>query len=131
MIAKQRQHVVNLLHGPEHEYWKLRVAAQLRSSGYEVAVDEPIGGGETIDLVATRNTERLAVEIEAGMSDVLAHVRRCVAAGYASIHILATRSAVASQLRRVLHSAECPSTVDISVVDALRFVQTLASPVGR
>lgn len=125
-----RQHVEHLLYGPEHEYWKLRVAAHLRSSGYEVAVDAPVGSGRTIDLVATGSSERLAVEIEASTSEVVENVRKCLAAGYASIRVLATRGDLASELRSQLRSAESLSAADVRVVDASRFVQA-PSPPGR
>jgi hypothetical protein len=121
--SSMRQHVASVLSNPEHEYWKLRVAARLQSSAYEVAVEQPIGEGETIDLVATRSTERVAVEIETDPSDVLANVRKCVAAGYESIQVLATPSTLASRLRSELRRAEFASSINVSVVDALRFVQ--------
>jgi len=118
-----RQHVVTVLGNPEHEYWKLRVAARLQSSGYEVAVEQPIGAGKTIDLVATRSAERVAVEIETDPSEVLANVGKCVAAGYESIQVLATSSTLASRLRSELRGTKWAPSVNVSVVEVLRFVQ--------
>jgi len=40
-----------------------------------------IGRGKTVDLVAVRNGERTALEIEIGRSDVAANVRKCLETG--------------------------------------------------
>ena len=64
------------LGGPEHRYWKRRLAEHLRANGYEVVEEHPVGGGKTIDLVASRDGRRIAVEVETGKgSDALE--RRC------------------------------------------------------
>jgi len=40
------------LGGPEHRYWKKRLAEHLRACGYDVTEEYSIGGGKAIDLVA-------------------------------------------------------------------------------
>jgi hypothetical protein len=67
--------------GPVHTYWKRRLAEHLRARGYEVTDEYPIGGGKTIDLVATRDGKRIAFEIETGHSDGAANVTKCLNAG--------------------------------------------------
>jgi hypothetical protein len=46
------------LGGPEHRYWKKRLAEHLRAGGYDVTEEYPIGGGKTIDLVAEQDGKR-------------------------------------------------------------------------
>jgi len=60
--------------GPEHEYWKYRIAEHLRNKGYEIEIESPIGEGKTIDIVASKDGQRLAIEIETGKSDVFENV---------------------------------------------------------
>ena len=42
------------------------VAEHLRSIGYKVEEEAPIGGGKTIDLVATRKGNRAVVNLQSG-----------------------------------------------------------------
>jgi hypothetical protein len=69
------------LGGPEHRYWKRRLADHLRDRGYNVTEEYPLGGGKAIDLLAVRDGQRLAIEIETGKSDAAANVRKCIQAG--------------------------------------------------
>lgn len=64
-----------------HLYWKEKVAAKLRDSGYAVQEEYSIGNGKTIDLIAGKNGRRIAMEIETGASDALANTRECLDAG--------------------------------------------------
>jgi len=69
------------LGGPEHRYWKRRLAEHLSACGYDVTEEYPLGGGKAIDLLAVRDGQRLAIEIETGKSDAAANVRKCIQAG--------------------------------------------------
>jgi len=61
----------------EHEYWKRLVAEQYRAKGYKVEEEFPIGNGKAVDLVATKDGKRIALEIETGKSDANENVRKC------------------------------------------------------
>ena len=84
--------------GIEHQYWKEKVAAKLRECGYSVQEEYPIGNGKTIDLVASKDGKRIAVEIETGKSDALANIRKCLDAGFGEIMSVATTA----QLKKVV-----------------------------
>ncbi len=106
------------LGGPEHRYWKHRVAEHLASCGYTVEQEVPIGGGKTVDLVAARDGERIAFEIETGKSDAAANVSKCLDAGMNEVIVVATsvqaKHAIANTLRR--HP-------DVSVLSAVETIQ--------
>ena len=91
--------------GPEHRYWSRVLADHLKSQGYDVAEEVPIGGGKTIDIVATRDGKRIAFEIETGKSDVVANVRKCLDADLDRVIVVA----ISDQVRRVLARAVWPS----------------------
>ena len=78
------------LGGPEHRYWKKRLAEHLRGEDYDVTEEYPLGGGKTIDLVAARNGRLVAYEIETGKSDVTANVRKCLGAEVDKVVVVAT-----------------------------------------
>ena len=90
------------LGGPEHRYWKRRLAEHLRASGYEVAEEYPLGGGQAIDLVATKGRQRTAFEVETGKSDAAANVKKCLAAGFERVVAVATSAAVLQGLARIV-----------------------------
>ena len=90
------------LGGPEHRYWKKRLADHLRGNGYEVAEEFAVGGGKTIDLVAMRDGRRIAVEVETGKSDAAANVEKCLAVGFQRVVVVATSASVLHTLARTV-----------------------------
>jgi len=62
-------HISHRTGGPDHEYWKGKLADYFRERGYRVTEEKPIGGGKTVDLVAESDEERIAIEVETGKSD--------------------------------------------------------------
>ena len=84
---------------PVHRYWKARLAKHLRSCGYEVTEEFPVGGGKTIDLMAMRDGKRIAVEIETGNSDVEANLEKCRREGLQRVVVVATSVRVKRKLQ--------------------------------
>ena len=54
--------------GPEHEYWKHKIAEKLRAEGYELELEKQTDG-HYADIVAKRDGKTMAVEVESGKSD--------------------------------------------------------------
>jgi hypothetical protein len=69
----------------EHEYWKKLVAEDYRRKGFTVEEEVPIGGGRAVDLVASKEGRRIAIEIETGMSDAEGNVKKCKDAGFETV----------------------------------------------
>lgn len=88
---RQKGHTVNdaKAGGPEHEYWKQKVAEHFRSQGYQVELEKPLASGHVVDAVATKGDERILVEVETGKSDALANVQRCLGEQPTKVIVLA------------------------------------------
>jgi len=71
--------------GPEHEYWKHRIAHFLRCKGYTVEIEKPIGAGKTVDIVASRDKESMAFEIETGKSDLDENMQKNICCDFSRI----------------------------------------------
>jgi hypothetical protein len=76
--------------GAEHEFWRKKIAEHLKAEGYEVTEEFPIGQGKTIDLVAEKPGERIAVEIETGKSNPSANIEKCMTSNFACIWVVFT-----------------------------------------
>ena len=87
--------------GEEHEAAKRQVLMILRRSGWLCQDEAPIGGGRTLDVLASKTGRRIAVEIETGKSDALHNVRRAIESGIPEVLVVATSSAVLSRLRNL------------------------------
>jgi len=61
---------------PEHELWKKKVAEYLKTRGYEVEEEKHIGERKFTDVVARKDGENIAVEIETGKSDVIHNINK-------------------------------------------------------
>lgn len=93
--------------GPEHRYWARTIADHLKRQGYEVTEESPVGGGKAIDIVATQNGKRMALEIETGKSDVNANVEKAISADIKTIYIIATSTQVKRTIERKLINHSC------------------------
>jgi len=114
-------HFAPRLGGPEHRYWKKRLAELLKAKGYEVVEEYPLGGGLAIDIVASRDGKMVAVEVETGRSDAKTNALKCLMVGMDLTIIAAT----SENLReRFIH--QLPQDPRLRVVSAYNFTQTTA-----
>ena len=117
------------LGGPEHRYWKRRLAEHLSACGYDVTEEYPLGGGKAIDLLAVKNGQRLAIEVETGKSDAAANVRKCLNAGFRQVVVVTThgKNGLARALQR-----EDGSVLRMTGTEALaHFSPAANAPPGR
>ena len=54
----------------EHRYWARRAADMFADRGFEVTHEYAVQGNGTVDVLAERPGERIAIEIETGKSDI-------------------------------------------------------------
>lgn len=80
-----------------HAYWKRWYASMLERRGFEVHIEAARNGGHA-DITATKDGQRIAVEIETGKSDVVANVRLGLQAHFSLIVVAVTER---SQLDRI------------------------------
>jgi hypothetical protein len=60
----------------EHEYWKYRVGEYYRKKGYKVTFEYKIGDRKSVDVVAEKDANRIAIEIETGKSDSIYNIKK-------------------------------------------------------
>ena len=86
--------------GLVHEYWKHKIAADLRAKGMDVQVEASLETGGMVDILVQTEDGPRAIEIETGKSDVNANVEKCVEAGI-PVTVVATDRAVQKQLSMI------------------------------
>jgi len=101
--------------GLVHEYWKHRIADELRAKGLKVEVEAPLKTGGTVDILVHTKDGPRAIEIETGKSDAKANVEKCEREGI-PVTLVATEREVAQVLRRQLPE-ETPIS---SIIDVFR-----------
>jgi len=107
----------------EHEYWKHKAAGKIEALGWTVTLEKPVNG--YTDLVAERNGEKIAVEIETGKSDWRANLRKNLDKGFRKILILATSPETQENIRsRLSEEFHFTETLDIQVEQAQSFVES-------
>jgi hypothetical protein len=74
---------------PLHEFWRRHTIATLERQGYKVEREVRIPGDGTVDLCATREDQRLAVEIETGASDIKGNLRKALEDGFTGVIVVA------------------------------------------
>ena len=104
-----------------HEYWKNFYAAMLRDDGYEVELEAPRKTGR-VDVLARKDGEQIAIEIETGKSDAVWNVKQDLLARCNKVLVVVTDESVMDKVFMQLWSAGLiiPKRVSIVVRDGLR-----------
>lgn len=106
-LTKRARNALNLnstdpQHGSiVHEYWKRYYAQRFREQGYQVELEVPRKSGR-VDVVAIKNKEKIAIEIETGKSDFLRNIRQNLAAKYNKIIVVATDKKAFERIEKIL-----------------------------
>ena len=64
--------------GLEHRYWQDKLVDHYEQRGYEVHREKTVGD-HSVDLVATKGKEVIAIEVETGKSNFEENIRACLA----------------------------------------------------
>ncbi len=89
-----------------HEYWKRRYADLYRGQSYLVEIEAPRpDAAGRVDVLARRDHETVAIEIETGKSDVVQNVRQDLRAGFTRVLVVATNKASLDRVERQLAAA--------------------------
>ncbi len=102
----------------EHEYWKHKVAEKLKSDGWTVALEEPVNG--YADILAEKDGQKIAVEIETGKSDWRANVEKNRQNGITTVIIVATNGEAFEKIS--IGVKKTIQKINIHVVQAQEFV---------
>lgn len=101
--------------GIEHRYGVFNARRYFENLGYATATEVKTPDGHFIDLVATRQGEAIACEIETGSSDILNNARSAFAAGYKTLHVLATNYDAVQIANRLLAKYPTPPGSTLAV----------------
>lgn len=96
--------------GLEHEYWKSRVAEHFRRKGYRVVEEYPVGEGKAVDLVAMKDKEMVAIEIETGKSDAIYNIQKDLKIGFGTIYCFVLDEKVKQKIEGMLSNLELDNT---------------------
>ena len=87
----------------EHQYWYHQSKIHYEKKGYGVLEELPLGNGKTVDLVAIKGKEKIAIEVETGKSDVVGNIRKCLAGSFTKIVVLATSTKARARIHHLLN----------------------------
>jgi len=86
--------------GLAHLYWQERLEEHYLSLGYTVEREKRING-HNVDLVASKENERIAIEVETGRSNFTENIRQCLKErSFTSIVIACISQAVAERISK-------------------------------
>lgn len=85
--------------GLEHQYWQNKLAEHYEGMGYHVE-KEKSPNGHTVDIVADKGKQRIAIEIETGKSNYMENIENCLSKKqYTAILVACTTKQVAERIR--------------------------------
>ena len=90
--------------GITHEFWKNKYAQILKNEGFDITFEKSIGDGKYVDVVASKNDIRIAIEVETGRSDILTNIKKCLEANFDRIIVVAVNEKIESKVKSLLES---------------------------
>ena len=90
----------------EHAYWALNAAEHFERKGYEVLHEYAVKGNGTIDLLAERPGERVAVEIETGKSDIKGNLTKLRGCEFDQIVVIGTSPTAVTACQRAMDTIQ-------------------------
>jgi len=112
--------------GPEHEYWKHKIAEHYKNLGYDVRLEEPVNG--FTDIIAELDGKITAIEIETGKSDWRKNIEKNQKKGFAKIMIFTTNSEAYQIIKKSLETTSFSKSVSILPTQA---IYTPISPIPK
>jgi len=109
-LTKQSKDALNLdtsepQHGSiAHEYWKRFYAQRFREQGYKVEFEVPRKSGR-VDVVARKDDEKIAIEIETGKSNFVRNVQQDLATKYNKVLVVTTDKSAFKKIETKLAQA--------------------------
>ena len=79
------------------------LAAVLEELGYQIRFEAERVGGR-VDVLATKDGERIGIEVETGKSDVLGNIGHCLLSGFSTILVVATDEKAMARVEQPLGS---------------------------
>jgi len=90
----------------EHRYWVRQTAKYFEKRSYEVKHEHPVKGNGAIDILATRNSRKIAVEVETGKSNIKTNLEKIKNAGFDRIIFVATSPTAVSACQKAIEAVE-------------------------
>jgi hypothetical protein len=100
----------------EHRYWINKAHEHFEEKGYEITHEHPIPGNGSVDLLAQRPGEKVAIEVETGKSDIEMNLANARKDGFDRIVFIATSPAAATACQRVIQGAERGGRPDVELL---------------
>ena len=90
----------------EHRFWAHRAADMFDDRGFEVTHEYAVQGNGTVDVLAERPGERIAIEIETGKSDIANNIIKLAPAGFDRIILVATSPTAVTACQAAIAKAD-------------------------
>lgn len=84
-----------------HEYWKRFYAQRFREHGYRVEFEVSRESGR-VDVVAQKDDEKIAIEIETGKSNFIRNIQQDLAAKYNKVLVITTDKSAFKKIEKKL-----------------------------
>ena len=99
----------------EHRYWIKKTHEYFEKQGYQITREHIIRGNGAIDLLAEKASERVAIEVETGKSDIAENLAKIQKAGFDRLVVIATSPAAVTACTRMVESTRdaAQQTVEI------------------
>jgi hypothetical protein len=108
--------------GLEHEYWRYKIGEYFEKRDYKVRMETPVNG--EADIVAEKDKQRIAVEIETGGHNIprtISNIEKDLKTDFTMVISVATSRSVEEKIRNQLRKKGLDKNKKVKVTSVLAF----------
>jgi len=102
--------------GLEHQYWIQQASRYFQDEGFNITIEYQVKNNGAVDILAERNEDKVAVEIETGKSDITQNIRKIQHADFAEIILIATNPDSITACKKAVEQAEPQTKIPVKLL---------------
>ena len=100
----------------EHQYWIKQTSRYFQDKGFDITIEHRVKDNGAVDILAEKNQDRIAVEIETGKSDIKQNLAKIQHADFAQIILIATNPNSVTACKKAMEQAEPQTKIPIKLL---------------
>ncbi len=100
----------------EHQYWIQQTSRHFQNKGFDTTIEYQVKNNGAVDILAERNQDRVAVEIETGKSNITQNIRKIQHADFNQIILIATNPDSITACKKAMEQAEPQTKIPVTLL---------------
>jgi len=103
----------------EHQYWIKQTSRYFQDKGFDIAIEHQVKNNGAVDVLAEKDQDRIAVEIETGKSDIAQNISKIQHADFNRIILIATNPDSVTACKKAMEQTGPQTKIPVKLLNWL------------